>query len=68
MAWETLLAMFWIPLVILGVIALILKGFALWRAGRNNQPLWFILLLLFSTAGILPVLYLLLFQKQRRKR
>jgi hypothetical protein len=38
---------------------LIWKGFALWRAGRNNQPGWFIAMLLINSAGILPIMYLL---------
>ena len=43
---------------------LIWKGFALWRAGRNNQPNWFIALLVVNSIGILPIVYLLGFQKK----
>jgi len=35
------------------------KGAALWRAGRNGQPGWFVALLVISSAGILPIIYLL---------
>ena len=37
---------------------LVWKGLALWRAGRNNHPGWFVALLLLNTAGILPIIYL----------
>jgi hypothetical protein len=37
------------------------KGFALWRAARNNQHAWFVLLFLLETAGLLPIIYLLLY-------
>ena len=42
------------------------KGFALWRAGRHNQPYWFIALLLVNTVGLLEIVYLVWFQKNRR--
>jgi len=38
------------------------KLIALWKSARNNQLAWFICLAIFNTAGILPILYILLFQ------
>jgi methionyl-tRNA synthetase len=50
-------------------IELVLKGMALWRAGRNNHPGWFIALLLINSIGILPLIYLLVFDiKQNDKK
>lgn len=46
---------------------LLWKGFALWKAGRNDQPVWFVILLLLNTAGILPILYLLFGQNDRTR-
>ncbi|HZZ98814.1 MAG TPA: DUF5652 family protein [Candidatus Saccharimonadia bacterium] len=46
------------------LLELVLKGFALWRAGRNNQSVWFIVLLVCNTVGILPLIYLLFFQRR----
>lgn len=34
------------------------KGFALWKAGRNNSPIWFIILLLVNTLGLLEIIYI----------
>ena len=51
--------------IILLVVELIMKGFALWRCGRNNQPGWYIAILIINSAGILPLIYLLAFQKKR---
>lgn len=34
------------------------KGAALWRAARRDDRTWFIVLLIASTAGILPIIYL----------
>ena len=44
------------------------KGIGLWKSGRNNQLVWFIVILIFNTAGILPILYLAFFQKKKKKK
>lgn len=41
------------------VLEVILKGLALWKAARNDQSVWFTVLLVLNTAGVLPLLYLL---------
>lgn len=38
---------------------LVLKGYALWFAARNNQRGWFIALLIINTVGILEIIYLI---------
>ena len=40
------------------------KGIGMWKAGRNNQLIWFVVILIFNTAGILPIVYLAWFQKK----
>lgn len=50
-------AKFFIPFVL---FELILKGFALWRAAKKNQNVWFIALLVINSMGILPLIYLIL--------
>ncbi|MFA6888987.1 MAG: DUF5652 family protein [Candidatus Woesearchaeota archaeon] len=53
-----------IPLLIWDIIW---KGIALWKCGRNNQLVWFICILVINSCGILPIIYLLFFQKKKRK-
>ena len=36
------------------------KGFALWKAARNNHVAWFVCIIVFNTVGILPIIYILL--------
>lgn len=55
----------WSGLAVLAVLDLVLKGFALWRSARNGQNYWFIALLIFNTAGILPAIYLLFFKGKK---
>jgi len=45
--------------------ALIWKGIALWRSARNNQLAWFVALLIVNTLGILEIIYLLIFRKNK---
>lgn len=52
------------PLVVFDLIA---KGFALWKAGRNNHVYWFVALLFINSLGILPLIYLVFFEKKKRK-
>lgn len=51
-------------LVVLAIWDLVWRGIALWKSARNNQQVWFIALLVLSTAGILPIIYLAFFQKK----
>ncbi len=57
----------WAWLLPLILLDLILKGFALWKSGRNNQPYWFVFLLIINSAGILPVIYLIFFDKKTKQ-
>jgi len=36
------------------------KGFALWKAARNNHVTWFVFIVILNTVGILPIIYILL--------
>ena len=51
--------------VILVIWSLAWKGMALWKCGRNNQLVWFVVILVMNTVGILPIIYLLFFKKKK---
>ena len=63
------------PLLVLLVIVIVLlaiwdgvwKLIAMWKSARHNQLAWFICLAIFSTVGILPILYILCFQPTPRQ-
>jgi len=40
------------------------KGIALWHAARNRQLVWYIVLLVVNTVGILEIVYLAFFRKR----
>jgi hypothetical protein len=50
-------------IVVLAVWDGVWKLIALWKSARNEQLAWFVCLAIFNTVGILPILYILLFQK-----
>lgn len=54
----TIPAQYVLPLVILVVWSIAWKGYALWLAGRRNEPYWFIVLLFLNTVGILEIFYI----------
>lgn len=53
--WLHDLLPFMIPLLLW---SLFWKGLALWHASRQNQPWWFVILLVVNTLGILEIIYL----------
>lgn len=50
---------------IIGVLVLVIwdiiwKGLGLWAAANRQQKGWFIVMLVLNTAGLLPIIYLLI--------
>ncbi len=58
-----LLSLFVIVIILVAIWDGVWKLIALWKSARHDQLAWFICLAIFNTAGILPILYILCFQK-----
>ena len=56
---------FFAVLAVIAIWTLVWKGLALWHAGRNNQKVWFVILLIVNTVGILEILYLAFGRKNK---
>ena len=41
------------------------KGVALWRAGKNGHLVWFIVLFIVNTLGILEIIYIFAFSRKK---
>ena len=54
-------------IILIALIDLALRGFALWKSARRGQSGWFVALLILNTAGILPAIYLLWFSKKVKR-
>ena len=50
-----------VPLVV--IWNLVWKGLALWKASKKDSRVWFVILLVFNTIGILEILYFFLLNK-----
>jgi len=74
---ETLLTQLGMPAWLLGipewllVIIFIWSGIwkliALWKSARSNSIVWFIIIAITNTIGILPILYIFIFSKKGDK-
>lgn len=56
--WILLMAIIW---------SMVWKFMALWKSARKGSIVWFIVLALFNTLGILPILYIYVFSKMSGK-
>lgn len=54
-------------ILVLMIWTLIWKGWALWISARQGSKVWFIVLLLINTVGILEILYIFLFSKRKNR-
>jgi len=54
-----------IILLLLTVWSLIWKGIALWKSAGNKQKKWFISMLILNTFGILEIVYIFYFSKEK---
>ena len=52
-------------LFVLFLWSLLWKGIALWRASKNDQRNWFVVMLVVNTIGILEIVYLFFFAKKK---
>ncbi len=57
---------FWL-ITIAALIVLAIKGFALWEAAKRNEKWWFIALLFINTLGILEIVYIFVFAKDKKE-
>ncbi len=50
-------------LIVISIWALVWKGLALWKSAQKKSIIWFIVLLILNTVGILEILYIFVFSK-----
>lgn len=74
MLYNTIFSNLGIPIAMVLLFAVIMvweciwKGIGLWKSGIHKQLGWFIGIFIFNTLGILPIIYLLFFQKKSEVR
>jgi hypothetical protein len=43
------------------------KGIALWKAAKNNNKIWFVILFLINTLAILDIIYIVFVGKEKKE-
>ena len=57
-----------ILLIPISLWSLFWMGWALWRAAKNDSKIWFVILLLVHTLGIIDIIYIFLISKKTAKK
>jgi hypothetical protein len=57
---------FGLVVAVVAIWSLIWKGLALWKSARQGSKVWFVVLLLVNTLGILDILYIYVFSRKDR--
>jgi len=52
--------------ILLAIWSIVWKGFALWKAARNNQTAWYVIMLAVNTVGLLEIAYIFWFSKKEK--
>ncbi|MFA5021198.1 MAG: DUF5652 family protein [Patescibacteria group bacterium] len=60
----------WLTLIfiVLAIWTVPWKGWALWKAARAGSKIWFVVLLIVNTVGILDILYIYIFSKKASEK
>lgn len=72
--WEMMIAQLGLSpwdLCLFGIMIVwsaIWKGIALWKSAKKNSPVWFVVLFLVNTVGILEILYIYVFSEMKNKK
>jgi len=64
MVYEQVILLLILVLIPFAIWDAVWKAIGMWKSARNNQLAWFICILIFNTVGILPIVYILFFQKK----
>jgi hypothetical protein len=56
-----------ITIILLAIWSIPWKAWALWRSARRKDLAWFIVFTIVNTAGILDILYIFIFSKNKKE-
>lgn len=65
LGYSTIPASFALVFFLLLIWSFVWKGIALWKAARNTHKVWYVVLLLVNTVGILEIIYIFFFSKRK---
>jgi len=59
---------FWVGIAVVAIWEAVWKLIAMWKAAHKDSVVWFIVLAIFNTVGILPILYIYFFSEMGNKK
>jgi hypothetical protein len=62
---SAVLGTFFAVTLLIIIWSLVWKSVALWHAARSNQKVWFVVLILVNTLGILEIIYIFFLRKDK---
>jgi hypothetical protein len=63
---ETWFGENWWWFVLIAIWSISWKAFALWKAAKKDDKIWFVALIILNTAGILEIFYIFFFSKREK--
>lgn len=64
---QNFVSQYWWLVVALMLWSIIWKGIALWKSARNESKVWFVILLIVNTVGILEIIYIFAVARPKEK-
>jgi methionyl-tRNA synthetase len=64
---DVILNNYWVMLL-MAAWTLPWKGVALWKAARNGQKIWFVVLIVVNTLAALEIVYIFFFSKKKSQQ
>ncbi|MFA7372322.1 MAG: DUF5652 family protein [bacterium] len=52
-------------MTILLIWSAVWKGLALWHSARRGQTVWYVVMLILNTAGLLEIIYLIAYRRRK---
>ena len=59
---------FLVTIIVISIWDIFWKATAAWKASKRGSKMWFVVLIVLNTAGILPIIYLLCIKKKKVKQ
>ncbi len=68
MGYSAVPAGFLTTVILLAIWSIIWKGIALWKSAQNSNKVWFIIMLVVNTVGILEIIYIFFVSKKKSQQ
>ena len=61
-------SLFYTLMIILSLWSALWKGLALWKSAKLGHKVWFVVMFLLNTLGILEIIYLIIYRNKNKSK